>query len=161
MDQSQNSKQQQGSIVFGKTGTVEWISRCPTKILNLSNLSSPMKNYGRIQVKDELWLCGGSASRNDEKNVQSRTCLILSLADGRWRTLEHKMNDPRIRPWMSVDGNMVIVRGGTTSAINSKTGCRATQEVYHLDNPWKGWVLEDVEEKDICGGSTQNINIYC
>ena len=29
------------------------------------------------------------------------------------------MNDPRIKPWMSVDGNIVIVRGGTPSAINS------------------------------------------
>jgi hypothetical protein len=124
--QAQDVKQIQGLIVLAKSGIVEWINRCPTKKLHLSDLPTPIHNYGRIQVEDQLWVCGGTASRNDERNLKSQTCLILNLSDGKWRTFEHKMNHPRIKPWMSLDGNRVLVMGGTTSGIlvlNSLKSC--------------------------------------
>ena len=81
-------------------------------------------------MKDEVWLCGGQATRNYEMyDDTTRTCKILSLVDGNWKTLESMMVQSRINPVMFVEGSKVFVISGFTSHPNSETGCRATQEV--------------------------------
>ena len=95
----------------------------------LSDIETAMENYGVNQIGDELWFCGGKSFGNDEDQDQSKTCMIQSLTDGKWSTLEHRMNFPRLKPVVYSAGTMVIVVGGTTSNINSDTGCRNTQEV--------------------------------
>ena len=95
----------------------------------LSDMDSAMENYGVNQIGDELWFCGGKSFGSDEDHDQSKTCMIQSLLDGKWSTLEQMMNLPRLKPVVYSVGTKVIVTGGTTSNINSDTGCRNTQEV--------------------------------
>ena len=162
-----------------KGKTVEWIKRCSPDKYNasLSDMDTSINNYGAVQVGDELWLCGGSAARNDVNHQQTKSCKRLSLLDGQWRTLDHQMNQPRIRPVMFVEDTKVIVKSGTTSDIHSKTGCRDTQEVikekevftssyfvfqvFDRDNTTIGWVMEDVEARSICQLSSQILTIDC
>ena len=49
--------------------------------------------------------------------------------------------------------------GGTTSDVNSETGCRDTQEVFDLDNPGIGWQLEDIEDNYSCCRYTDILHI--
>ena len=111
--------------------TVKWKTRCPTDkyAASLSNLHTTIKDYGVIQVGDKVWLCGGRTTQQDNGYGQSRTCLILDLLVGYWRAFEHKMVHPRIKPVMFVNQSTVFVMSGVTSDVNSKTGCRDTQEV--------------------------------
>ena len=144
---------------MGKTGMVEVIIPCPTDKYStyLADLDTPIRDYGVIQVEDEVWFCGGLGFKD-----QSRTCQILSLLDGSWRLFEHTMNDLRVKPLLFVEGRKVIVRGGTDSDVNSRTSCRDTQEVYDMDKPNEGWSIEKIEEKNICNGTTQKyLNVNC
>ena len=99
-----------------------------------TNLRAGEENQkiGAIQVKDEVWLCGGSTT--DRKDNQSKSCKILNLFTGNWRTLENKMNLHRIKPVMFTDGSKVIVLSGIDSHPNNKYGCRNTQEVKKIMN---------------------------
>ena len=120
--------------VIGISGThVQWLKSCPRHRYSsyLSDLDVRIQDYGLVQLEDEVWLCGGYGDRDMD---QIRTCLILSLVDGRWRTFEHKMIHPRMRPVMLVDQGAVIVMSGVTSHVNSNTGCRDTQEVRTSHN---------------------------
>ena len=111
---------------------------------------------------DEIWLCGGKSFGNDEDHVQSKSCIILSLLDSDWRTLEFKMNLPRIKPVVFTEGSKVFVMGGTTSNINSDTGCRDTQEVFDREHPSEGWVVENIDENVGCHRSEgQRVWIDC
>merc|ERR1711936_210234 len=134
------------------SNTVEWISRCPTNKYShfLSQLEINIADYGAVQVDDALWVCGGRTEDVHTETEQDRTCKILNLLDGQWRTLEHRMNKPRIKPWMFVEGRRVIVRSGVTTDIFSKTGCRNTQEVFYKDKPELGWSTEQIEETNSC-----------
>ena len=119
--------------VIGISGThVQWLTTCPRHKYSsyLSDLDVRIQYYGLVQLEDDVWLCGGHGDRDD----QNRTCLILSLVYGRWRTLEHKMIHPRKRPVMLVDQGAVIVMSGVTTDVNSNTGCRDTQEVRTSNN---------------------------
>ena len=80
-----------------------------------------IENFGSIQVGNKLWFCGGKK--------QERGCMILNTLDGKLRKLDQMLNIPRNKPLMDIEGSKVMVKGGTTSAIESKTGCRDTQEV--------------------------------
>ena len=62
---------------------------------------------------------------------------------------------------MDVERNKIIVMSGTTSDINSRTGCRTTQEVFDKDKPGEGWIVEDIDEHRICEGSSGNLIIDC
>ena len=128
----QGNTDRRGLIGISGT-TVEWIKSCPSDkyTASLSDLDTTILDYGVIQVGDEVWLCGGHGGR-DQNLDQIKTCLILSLLDGRWRTFEHQMVHPRIKPVMFVDKNRVFVISGVTSDVNSDTGCRDTQEVINL-----------------------------
>ena len=147
---------EKGKIVLTRAGSVEWVTRCPAVKYApvLSSMRTKIKGYGLTQVGDELWVCGGQGS-------WSYTCQILSLVDGKWRTFEHNMNISRIRPWMVLEGRKILVMGGTTSNVNSRTGCRGTQEVFDIDKPEDGWVTEEIEEHRICEGSSGNSIIQC
>eukprot|EP00091_Calanus_sinicus_P003127 TRINITY_DN13289_c0_g1_i1.p1 TRINITY_DN13289_c0_g1~~TRINITY_DN13289_c0_g1_i1.p1 ORF type:complete len:140 (+),score=38.05 TRINITY_DN13289_c0_g1_i1:185-604(+) len=124
---------------------------------SLSDLDVRIQDYGLVQLEDEVWLCGGHGDRYD----QIRTCLILSLVDGRWRIFEQKMIHPRMRPVMVVDQGAVIVMSGVTSDVNSNTGCRDTQEVFHPLYS-DGWAVEDIGEVEICHEvDTHVLNIDC
>ena len=94
---------------------------------------------------------------NDKNYEQSKGCLIQSLLDGEWRRLNHH----RIRPVPFTEGSKVIVMGGTTSNINSVTGCRDTQEVFDRDKPTAGWVVETIVENVGCHRLSQRIWIDC
>ena len=48
------------------------------------------------------------------------------------------------------EGGKVIVMGGTTSNVNSRTGCRDTQEIFDRDKPSEGWVVENIQENSGC-----------
>ena len=103
---------------------------------------------------------------NDEDHDQSNSCNILSLLDSYWRTLEFKMNLPRIKTGVFTEGSKVIVMGGTTSNINSETGCRETQEVFDREKPSGGWVFVDMEENVGCHRSEgqrkrESVTSYC
>ena len=71
------------------------------------------------------------------------------------------MNLPRINPVMFLSVRQVVVMGGTTSDVDSKTGSRDTQEVFDLDNPGIGWQLEDIEDNYSCYSSTEIVHIEC
>jgi len=145
-----------------KSNTVEWMSKCPTQKYSqfLASLNINIVDYGAIQVGDEIWLCGGRNEDSTRDTKQNKQCRILSLLDGQWRTFEHEMQDPRIKPWMFLEGGRVIVRGGVTTDRFSN-GCRATQEVFYIDRPKEGWFNESIEETNICDGSIQIFNINC
>ena len=142
---------------------VDWLKMCPNNKFTgvLSEMDSAMENYGMTQIKDEVWFCGGKSFGNDEDHDQSKSCLILSLTDGQWTTLEFKMNLPRLKPVVFAEGGKVIVMGGTTSDINSRTGCRDTQEDFDTNNQSLGWVVEPIEERNTCQISSQIVTVDC
>ena len=71
------------------------------------------------------------------------------------------MNHLRIKAVMTVSGNMVMVMGGVTSDINSRTGCRDTQEDFDTNNQSLGWVVEPIEERNTCQISSQIVTVDC
>ena len=131
-----------------RDGKVRWVQTCPSYTAPLSDLGVEVQGYSLVQVQDQVVLCGGYGDRED----QARTCLTLSLTDGEWRLVDHQLVYPRIRSVMLVDRGRVVVMGGTTSHVNSGTGCRDTREVLHPG----GWVVETVQEMDICHTAVTN-----
>jgi len=159
-------KQVEKETIRGLVGidrkSVSWILQCPVTSNFTNKLDSTVKTftlYGVIQVDDSIWLCGGNTGDMDPE--QSKTCHVLNLVDGSWETMEKKMNLPRRRHVMFLSGRKVVVMGGTTSDVNSKTGCRNTQEVFDLDDPSLGWQLEDCEDNYGCFSSTEIVSIDC
>ena len=149
--------------VVGINGkSLNWLKSCPSSskyTMSLDWMTKKKEYYGVVQLGDDIWLCGGRTGDRDPQ--QSMTCQALSLVDGKWRHLKDKMNLPRIKPVMFLFGRKVVVMGGTTSDVNSKTGCRDTQEVFDLDNPGLGWQREDIEDNHSCYSSTEIVHIEC
>eukprot|EP00092_Neocalanus_flemingeri_P057691 GFUD01068633.1.p1 GENE.GFUD01068633.1~~GFUD01068633.1.p1 ORF type:complete len:340 (-),score=53.41 GFUD01068633.1:121-1140(-) len=143
--------------------SVVWIERCSSGkySASISNLDTVIKDFAVGQVGNEIWLCGGRASRKNGNYEQSKTCLILSLLNGKWTPSKHRMAEPRIKPVMFVAGGKVIVKSGQDSDVNSRTGCRATQEVFDRDNSTEGWVSQHMEENHFCQMPSQLVTINC
>eukprot|EP00092_Neocalanus_flemingeri_P032653 GFUD01035518.1.p1 GENE.GFUD01035518.1~~GFUD01035518.1.p1 ORF type:complete len:204 (-),score=39.33 GFUD01035518.1:64-675(-) len=165
INQGEEKFQSRGMIDIGgpRSSDVNWIKKCSTGNYSehLSGLGKYIKNFGSVQVGDEVWLCGGQAARKKGENDQSTTCQILNLVDGRWRTFEHQMGVSRIKAAMFVEGSKVMVLSGVTSDINSRTGCRDTMEIFDTDRPDMGWIMEAMEENSICDGHSELVYIDC
>jgi len=145
------------SLIFflrdkSKTTQGNNVQTCPIKEYSTSPCelkNKPAHNYGRILVGEDVWFCGGHASHKDMMYDQ-KSCVLHNIFNIEMRRLNYKMNYPRVKPQMAIKGNKVIVSGGTTSDISSRTGCRKTQEVFDTCNPSAGWIVEDISENESC-----------
>ena len=107
-------QQEHARGLIGISGkALDWIKMSPNDKYTgtLSEMDRAMENYKRTHAGDEIWLCGGKSFGNDEDHDQSKSCIILSLLDSDWRTLEFKMNLPRIKTGVFTEGSKVIVMG--------------------------------------------------